>query len=394
MDQGVRYSSATGKGRRLAFRGYDAGLGNYKMSMDAGIALAYLDQRTLVPFGLTTPWRSTRPRVAPEFARCIGSPFDLFEIPVPVDLSHIAEASRLPGTLCNWPRLYESVCHFLAPQELSVNEHFASFRNGRPRTVTLDQGMRTAPVLVVDTLTLTAWEYFFYLEGARARELAAVMSAVKPHAAYRDLARRFAAAVGPYNAVHIRRGDFVTHSYTPRSGQVSCEEIGSNLQQILDSDMPLALCTDAEDLSFFAPLLKLFPRTFVLEQELLHNCAWRARFDELPFNDDHAFSVVVQQIASLAETFVGTLFSSFTSEIQRARGTAGDLRFLFCYNDWPEHPRVRFEKCEFLPTARGSFSWNQIAVPVDPCAYSWMRVWPEAFYGLETGQESQPDGGT
>ena len=35
---------------------------------------------------------------------------------------------------------------------------------------------------------------------------------------------------------------------------------------------------------------------------------WRARFDE--FDDDHAFSVLVQQDASLAETFVGTLFRS------------------------------------------------------------------------------------
>jgi hypothetical protein len=114
---------------------------------------------------------------------------------------------------------------------------------------------------------------------------------------------------------------------------------------------------------------------------LAGDVGWRARFDEL--HDDHAFSVLVQQVASLAETFVGTLFSSFTSQIQRSRGAFGDPRCLYCYNDWSYHPRIAFERCEFMATRSGPYSWNRIQFPVDPRAYSWLRVWPEAFRDVQ-----------
>jgi hypothetical protein len=365
--------------RRLAFRGYHAGLGNYKMSMDVGIALAFLDRRQLVPYGFGTPWRSTYARVASETARCITSVFDLFEIPVSIDLAHLRETRRPAGFVCDWGPLYECVFHLFETEYIYRSKRFQRFRNGRPRIVTLDEVVRAARDVVVDTETLTTFAYFFFLDDSTARDLAAVMSRVRPLAPYRDLARSFASVMGHYNAVHVRRGDFVTKSYAPRAGHVSCEEIVRNLKAVFDPDQPLVLCTDADELGYFNPLFRSFPHTVVLEHELLETAEWRARFDELPFNDDHAFSVMVQHIASLADTFVGTLFSSFTAEIQRSRGFGGDPRFLYCYNDWPYHPSITFEGCEFKATRTGPYTWNRIRYPVDPRACSWLRDWPEAF---------------
>src|SRR6185312_14831206 len=378
-------SSASQK-RRLGYRGYDAGLSNHKMSMDIGVALAYLDRRQLVPYGFSAPWRATRSRVTPERARPIQSLFDLFDVPVPIDLSHLDDPSPPPGMMCRWGPLYEAVFHLSKTEDLQSDERFQSFRNGRPRIVTLDNETRRASDVVIDAETLTNYEHFFYLDDRATCDLAAVMGRIRPRAAYRDLARSFAEAVGRFNAVHIRRGDFVTGSYTPRSGSVSCEEIARNLGEVFDRDTPLCLCTDAEELSFFEPLFRTFPRTFLLERELLSTPDWRRRFDELPFNDDHAFSVLVQQVASLAETFVGTLLSSFTSEIQRSRGFSGDRRFLYCYNDWPQHPGIVFERCEFAATQTGPYTWNQIPYPVEARAYSWLRVWPEAFGNLHVDE--------
>lgn len=358
------------------------------MSMDIGIALAFLDRRELVPYGFGSPWRSTRARIAPETARCITSPFDLFDVPVAVDLSHLRETCRPAGVVCDWGPLYESVFHLSKPEALHENRRFQCFRNGRPRVVTFDDEARAACDLVIDTATLTTYAYFFYLNDRMARDLAAVMGRERPLAPYRDLARSFAGAMGRYNAVHIRRGDFVTRSYTPRSSRVSGEEIARNLEEVFDRDTPLALCTDADEQTFFEPLLRTFPRAFFLEREILESDEWRARFDELPFNDDHGFSVLVQQIASLADTFAGTLFSSFTSEIQRARGFRGDPRFLYCYNDWPYHPHVAFERCEFKATHRGPYTWNRIRFPVDPRACSWLRDWPEAFRDVRIEDDS------
>jgi GDP-fucose protein O-fucosyltransferase len=368
--------------RRLAFRGYHAGFGNYKMSMDVGIALAFLDRRQLVPYGFGIPWRSTYARVAPETARCISSPFDLFEVPVTVDLSHLRDTSRPSGVLLDWGPLYESVFHIGIGEDLDRSARFRHFRNGRARIVTFDEEAREACDLVVDDATLTMYAYFIYLDDAATRDLATVMARIRPLKPYRDLARSFAKTIGRYNAIHVRRGDFVTRHYTRRSGKVRCEEIARNLREVIEPDMPLALCTDADELSFFEPLFRMFPHSFALEREFLGATEWKARFDEMPFNDDHAFSLVVQLIASLADTFVGTLFSSFTSEIQRARGFRGDPRFLYCYNDWPDYPGIVFDRCEFVASRNGPFTWNRIRYPVDPRTCSWMRDWPEAFRGV------------
>ena len=374
--------SPASRKRRLAYRGYDAGLNNHKMSMDIGVALAFLDRRQLVPYGFTPPWRGTRSRIAPEIARPITSLFDLFEVPVSIDLSHLHDKSPPPGIVCNWGPLYEAIFHLCRPEDLEDDKRFQYFRNGRPTIVTFDNETRSACDVIVNAETLTTYEHFFYLDDHAARDLASVMGCIRPRAPYRDLARSVAVAAGRFNAVHIRRGDFVTGSYTPRSGHVSCEEIARNLEEVFDRDTPLCLCTDADELSFFEPLVRAFPRTFLLERELLGMPEWRRRFDELPFNDDHVFSVLVQQIASLAETFVGTLASSFTSEIQRSRGFGGDQRFLYCYNDWPQHPCIVFERCEFAATQAGPYTWNQIQYPVEPRACSWLRVWPEAFRNM------------
>jgi hypothetical protein len=368
--------------RRLAFRMYHAGLGNYKMSMDVGIALAFLDRRELVPYGCGTPWRSTRPRVESGTARCTTSIFDLFEIPVAIDLSRLRDTDRPPGVGCDWGALYESVFHNFRAEDLRGDRNFRFFRNGRSNIVTLGDQRTVASDLVIDAATLTSYAYFFYLDNRTSHELTAVMRRVRPLAAFHDLAHSFASAIGRYNAVHVRRGDFVTSLYTPRACQVTCEEIVRNLEEVLDRNTPLILCTDADELSFFEPLFRTFPNALLLERELLQNTKWRARFDELPFNDDHALSVVVQQIASLADTFVGTLFSSFTAEIQRTRGFGGDPRFLYCYNDWPHYPQVVFKRCEFVATRGGPYTWNRIRYPVHPRAYSWLRDWPEAFRGL------------
>jgi len=372
--------------RRLGYRGYDAGLNNHKMSMDIGVALAYLDRRQLVPYAFTPPWRATRSRVSPEMARPIASIFDLYEVPVDLDLSHLHNPSPPPGVVCRWGPLYEAVFHLSEPESLQHDERFQCFRNGRPTILTLDKETRHAGDVVIDAATLTNYEYFFYLDDRAATDLAAVMGRIRPRVSYRDLARSFAGAAGRFNAVHIRRGDFVTGSYTPRSGNVSCEEIVRNLEEVFDRDIPLCLCTDADELSFFEPLFQAFPRTFLLEHELLHMPEWRRCFDELPFNDDHAFSLLVQQIASLAETFVGTLASSFTSEIQRSRGFAGDTRFLYCYNDWPHDSRIVFQRCEFAATQAGPYTWNRIQYPVEPRAYSWLRAWPEAFRNMHVDE--------
>jgi hypothetical protein len=98
----------------------------------------------------------------------------------------------------------------------------------------------------------------------------------------------------------------------------------------------------------------------------------------LPRDDESVLVLLTQLVASKAQVFAGTLFSTFTALIHRLRALGcRESRFLYCYNDFLS-PLVRFDRCEFLPVDDGPFSWNRIRYPVSPDAYSWLREWPEA----------------
>jgi hypothetical protein len=125
---------------------------------------------------------------------------------------------------------------------------------------------------------------------------------------------------------------------------------------------------------------------------LLHE--WRAEFCALPFHDDTVLALMTQLVAERAECFVGTLFSTFTALIQRARGLKGrQSEFLYCYSDW-DPKFVPFKYCEFVPVQDGPYSWNRVLYPVCPGVHSWFREWPESFATASAayGSKVAPEG--
>jgi len=139
----------------------------------------------------------------------------------------------------------------------------------------------------------------------------------------------------------------------------------------------LVVCTDGcpEEDCFYSPLLDTFDHVLFLDGYLRTAPESSAQIGELPWRESSVLPLICQLVAASAEMFVGTLFSSFTALIQRARGFTGrDQRFLYCYADW-DQDLVRFDRCEYLELYDGSFSWNRIRYPVDAATHSWMREW-------------------
>jgi hypothetical protein len=169
---------------------------------------------------------------------------------------------------------------------------------------------------------------------------------------------------------------------------VSASEVAANLVTVLDPGRALVVCTDEADPEFLVELRRRFPRLLLIDQALLEHQAWGRSFQELPRNDRHALAVVTQTVAARAETFVGTMFSTFTGAIHRARGFLGDDRQLYCYNDWPNHPGVRYQNCEFLPVREGPYSWSRLDLPLSASACSWAREWRESW----SCAAAEPDG--
>ena len=378
----------------LYFKLYYAGLNNCRMSLDIGVGLAYLTGRTLAPYAVKAPWCSDPLLRKRDDYASRATVLDLFAVPVAVDRTHArARNIKVPGArrLLS-TAVAESVLHIDAETSIECAE-FEEFRNRREHVVTLDDAIQDDEDILVDVSTLGMYSHFFYGGESRRSELQHVLRKIRPRKPYRELACRIAGTLAPFNAVHIRRGDFPYAQLTPRAHGIGCREITRNLASRLDRHDRLVVCTDSSSNdAWFAPLRRHFRDVVFLDRLLLDS--WRSEFRLLPFHDDSVLALITQLVAVRAEIFVGTMYSSFTALIQRWRGILGKaVEFLYCYSDWD--PRlIPFQNCEFVPVQDGHYSWNRILYPVEPSVHSWFREWPEAF-SRDAGGESAviPDGG-
>ena len=383
--------------RRLFIPGYYCGFSNNKMSLDIAIVLAHLTDRVLVPY------RFRLPRRLPVEPGRVLEPLqipDLFDIPVPWSDEYLLKTwISAPGALaCPWAPVFESV--LCLPGTLPTDDgDFQRFRNGRQHVHIFTRQQDEAPDLYIDTHTLGYYSYFFYLDETRRRQVVDLMKRLRPKRPYRELADRIAATFGSFNAIHLRRGDFVTNELSQqkvsRAASISGQEIVGNLASRMNRDYPLVICTDGSSRDeIFGPIQKYFRETVFLDRYFREDATIRAMISELPRDDEAVLVLLTQLVASKAGVFAGTLFSTFTALIHRMRGLAGrDSTFLYCYNDFLS-PLVRFDRCEFLPVDDGPYSWNRIRYPVSPDAYSWLREWPESFGAAppSLGEESSPSG--
>lgn len=368
--------------RRLFVPGYYSGFSNQRMSLDIAVALAHLTGRVLVPYRFREPPRLP---VIPD-PRCGPAPLrlpDLFDLPVEwSDEILLKTWINAPQALeCRWAPVYESVlCPFGEPSP--DDARFRDFRNGRQHVHAFSSEHDDAPDLHISTFTLGNYSHFFYLDDERRRQVVELMQRLRPKQPYRDAATTIAAHFGSFNAIHIRRGDFVHNDLSKekitRPGKVTGNEIVANLSSRMARDELLVICTDGSpEEEIFRPIRDYFRETVFFDRILDENQQLGALLADLPRSDGTVIGLLTQLVAGAAQVFAGTLFSTFTGQIHRLRAwSRGESRMLYCYDDF-QSPLVRYERCEFLPAGDGAFTWNRIRYPVSPDAYSWMREWPE-----------------
>ncbi len=364
--------------RFLVVRGYaGTGLTNVTMSMEVAVVLAALSGRVLVPFDFGV---DARGGTAP--GGRAWSPFDLYDLPVPWLDDHLLDptppGSGHLGLTCG--SLTGAVLATPASSTGAGAPTLTAFRNGRTADLlrTWSARARGAEVVVQDASSLSFVGYCVHLgpPGSPGRRwLIDLLGRVRPKAPYREGAARAAAALGPFNAVHLRRGDFTDIGFTPRARDVTGAEIAANLAGVLDPALPLVLLTDTDPGDpFLDPLRDAYDLR--LADALLSDV--RAVGDGTPTTGAPG-AMMAQLLAVHARSFVGTLFSTFTGLIHRWRGVAhGHEEFMFTHDEFgsPDHP---FVGCRYLEHADGPWSWNRAPLPVAPEALSWMREWPESF---------------
>jgi len=362
--------------------GYYSGYSNIRMALDIAVVLAYLTDRTLVPYRFRMPRRQAVDLQSQAVVEPMLVP-ELFDLPVPYESHSLLRTwLSVPEAVdCAWPPLFDAVYCEAAPP--AGDDHgFTAFRNGRRHVLSLTPEQHACADLHVRTDALAHYSHFFHLEPGRREEVVQLMRRMQPKAPYRQFADRVVCGLGHYNAIHVRRGDFLFNELSRdnfiRSKRISGQEIVSNLATRMDRDDPLVICTDgASTEELFGPLRRHFRRAVFLHEHLRSQRELQDGIAALPRFDEDVEALITQQIASRAAVFAGTMFSTFTALIHRLRALdIGEQEFLYAYDDF-QSPIARYERCAFVPDGEGPWSWNRLRMPVTPDAYSWLREWPE-----------------
>jgi hypothetical protein len=182
-----------------------AGLSNSIMSIEMGVVLACLTDRLLILRGNGSPRANIVSRT-PIPARSPISSISAFHGPTPRRWIW----QRSPHDLCLHP-IWECVFYF--PAGLSAeSDDIRAFAGSRGRFITVADDLQNVPALSLsggpENNTLSFYSYFFYLDRAAQSRAFDALRKMKPKPEYEDFARRVVGGLKPFNAAHIRRGDF------------------------------------------------------------------------------------------------------------------------------------------------------------------------------------------
>jgi hypothetical protein len=136
-----------------------------------------------------------------------------------------------------------------------------------------------------------------------------------------------------------------------RAASIGGWEIVANLASRMERNDVLVICTDGsphEEL--FDPIRRHFRQVIFLDRYVREDQGARELLSQLPRFDEAVDALLAQLVATSADVFAGTLFSTFTGLIHRMRGFADpQAEFLYCYSD--------FCRRQFDSTGASSFPW-------------------------------------
>jgi SM-20-related protein len=382
------------------YRKGQAGLSNLIMSAELGVVLAYLTDRVLVLAENNTPTANV---VAYEGILSNSTPSritDLLDLPVPwIDGESFNIGGRQTLELSHRPS-WQSVFYF--PPSMSTDtDDFKAFRRDRPDVLTYGAELREVPVLRYtggpEYDALAFYSYFFYLDEPSKRSVHALLRRLRPKAGLAQLAEKVAGELKPFNAAHIRRGDF-KETYGVTILDRTADHVIEALRPHFDPSDRLVILTDESSDPIFEGISRAYPNHVFLDHFILEK--YRADFLDLPCHDSVALAYLCQLVAAESQDFIGTMTSTYTALIQRYRGNQGKAEpFKFLWNEIPDEDAeirrgqhkfgdcIPLEKGTMVEQGEGPYGWNRINPRLNP---AWMREWPEAFLRPENGAQLPP----
>lgn len=154
--------------------------------------------------------------------------------------------------------------------------------------------------------------FWYHVYPGDVRQRVVLKNKINQALRYQDrfytLAKKVRSTIGPYNAAHVRRNDFLQ----PRKNEVKSvsnpELLSIAIKKLFPTDKPLYISTDETDMSFFEHVQKDYKIFFYKDFNYDLNLT------------DH--TVLEQVICAEADTFYGTYLSTYSKRINVMRGIA------------------------------------------------------------------------
>lgn len=165
------------------------------------------------------------------------------------------------------------------------------------------------------------------------------------------LSEKVSKVLGTYNAIHVRRCDFLDTQTSSLEPVSTPEKLKSMVEIFFEHDIPLYISTDETDKSFFDELRKTYKIYF---------------YEDFGYELNKLDSAVVEQtICSKAKKFYGTYNSTYTKRINVMRGLDGkQSEDDMGVNYYPFENRQDVITCnpwKFSPNKR--WEWNSSSHP-------------------------------
>lgn len=318
--------------RYVSFSPYYSGLSNVIMSYELFLSIAHVTKRTAI-----LPPRAWCLFLSPTDNKhdyvdmwtifdksTVEQEFDTVDFDKVKEIENIKDLIESPqsytGNIKKYLPNLRSIDfpHIPGNTDICIMDHTHTvLTSGVPNTEDFKQFSENRPIVDLNTneqflhfennLFGHFW-YHVYPGDAHARVLLKnkVNRALRYQNRFYDLAKKVSNAIGPYNAVHVRRSDFLA----PREREVKSvstpELLATAIKKLFPTDRPLYIATDETDMSFFEYVRKdykiFFYRDFNFDLNLT----------------DH--TVLEQVICSQADLFHGTYLSTYSKRINVMRG--------------------------------------------------------------------------
>jgi hypothetical protein len=157
--------------------------------------------------------------------------------------------------------------------------------------------------------------FYYHVYGNGAYERNLIKEKIKNGIVYKkqyfDLAETIKSKIGEYNAIHVRRNDFV--QVRPEYSIPQLDNLIYDIEFRIPNNIPLYIATDENDKSLFNPLKEKYDIYFLEDF-----------FKEL---NSYESLAIDQIICSKADIFLGSKLSTFSDYINIMRGYSGKKDF-------------------------------------------------------------------